>query len=69
MTSGAIGLQSARTISRTSLSLWPVLMGPRKSKELFFTGDTISAAEAVDWHLINRVFPKDKLEDMCPSIA
>jgi enoyl-CoA hydratase/carnithine racemase len=33
-----------------SLSLWPVLMGPRKSKELFFTGDTISAAEAVDWH-------------------
>jgi enoyl-CoA hydratase len=45
-----------------TLSLWPVLMGPRKSKELFFTGDTISAAEAVDWHLINRVFPKDKLE-------
>src|SRR5579875_1888542 len=33
-----------------SLSLWPVLMGPRKSKELFFTGDTISAAEALDWH-------------------
>src|SRR5215470_7376250 len=46
-----------------SLSLWPVLMGPRKSKELFFTGDTISAAEAVDWHLINRVYPKDKLEE------
>ncbi len=46
-----------------SLSLFPVLMGPRKSKELFFTGDTISAAEAVDWHLINRVYPKDKLEE------
>jgi enoyl-CoA hydratase len=45
-----------------SLSLFPVLMGPRKSKEMFFTGDTISAAEAVDWHLINRVYPKDKLE-------
>jgi enoyl-CoA hydratase len=31
-----------------SLSLWPVLMGPRKSKEYFFTGDTMSAQEALD---------------------
>jgi len=46
-----------------SLSLWPVLMGPRKSKEYFFTGDTMSAQEALDWHLINRVYPKDKLEE------
>jgi enoyl-CoA hydratase len=46
-----------------SLSLWPVLMGPRKSKEYFFTGDTMGAQEALDWHLINRVYPKDKLEE------
>ena len=46
-----------------SLSLWPVLMGPRKSKEYFFTGDTMSAQEALDWHLINRVYPKDKLDE------
>ena len=45
-----------------SLSLWPVLMGPRKSKEYFFTGDSMTAQEALDWHLINRVYPKDKLE-------
>jgi enoyl-CoA hydratase len=46
-----------------SLSLWPTLMGPRKSKEYFFTGDTMSAQEALDWHLINRVYPKDKLDE------
>ena len=46
-----------------SLSLWPVLMGPRKSKEYFFTGDSLTAREALDWHLINRVYPKDKLEE------
>ncbi|HEY2104828.1 MAG TPA: enoyl-CoA hydratase-related protein [Candidatus Binataceae bacterium] len=46
-----------------SLSLWPVLMGPRKSKEYFFTGDSMTAQEALDWHLINRVYPKDKLEE------
>src|SRR6266852_6114174 len=45
-----------------TLSMWPVLMGPRKTKEYFFTGDTMSAQEALDWHLINRVYPKDKLE-------
>ncbi len=46
-----------------SLSLWPVLMGPRKSKEYFFTGDSMTAQEALDWHLINRVYPLAKLEE------
>jgi enoyl-CoA hydratase len=52
-----------------SLSLWPVLMGPRKSKEYFFTGDTMTAQEALDWHLINRVYPKDKLDEETLSYA
>ncbi len=46
-----------------SLSLWPVLMGPRKSKEYFFTGDSMTAREALDWHLVNRVYPREKLEE------
>ena len=46
-----------------SLSLWPILMGPRKSKEYFFTGDSMTAQEALDWHLINRVYPRERLEE------
>lgn len=46
-----------------TLSMWPTLMGPRKTKEYFFTGDLMSAQEALEWHLVNRVFPKDKLGD------
>src|SRR5580693_6574054 len=46
-----------------TLSMWPVLMGPRKTKEYFFTGDYMPAKEALEWHLINRMFPKDKLEE------
>jgi enoyl-CoA hydratase len=46
-----------------TLSLWPVLMGPRKTKEYLFTGDLLSAQEALDWHLVNRVIPKDKLDE------
>ena len=45
-----------------TLSMWPLLMGPRKTKEYFFTGDYIPAKEALEWHLVNRVFPKDQLE-------
>jgi len=26
-------------------------------------GDTMGAQEALDWHLINRVYPKDQLEE------
>jgi len=45
-----------------TLSLWPYLMGMRKSKELFFTGDLISAPDALQWGLINRVVPRDQLD-------
>ncbi|MFZ0888790.1 MAG: enoyl-CoA hydratase-related protein [Candidatus Binataceae bacterium] len=46
-----------------TLSMWPVLMGPRRTKEYFFTGDLISAKEALEWHMINRVYPREKLEE------
>ncbi len=46
-----------------TLSMWPLLMGPRKTKEYLFTGDLMGAKEALEWHLVNRVFPKDKLEE------
>lgn len=46
-----------------TLSMWPVLMGPRKTKEYFFTGDLMSAREALEWHLVNRVFPRERLEE------
>src|SRR5579863_595219 len=52
-----------------TLSMWPILMGPRKTKEYFFTGDLMSAQEAVEWHLVNRVYPKDQLEQQTVAYA
>ncbi len=46
-----------------TMALWPALMGPRKAKEYFFTGDSMTAQEALDWHLVNRIFPRAKLEE------
>ena len=46
-----------------TLSMWPYLIGMRKTKEHLFTGDSINAKEALEWGLVNRVFPKEKLEE------
>jgi enoyl-CoA hydratase len=52
-----------------TLSMWPVLIGPRKAKEFFFTGDLMSAQEALDSQLVNRVYPKAQLEAETLSYA
>lgn len=39
----------------------PRSVGMRKAKEMVFTGGLISAEEAYDWGLVNRVVPKDTL--------
>ena len=46
-----------------SLAMWPYLMGMRKTKEFLFTGDSMTAAQALENSLINNVYPKDQLEE------
>ena len=41
--------------------LLPRLIGPQKTKELMFFGDDVSAADAADMGLINRVVPPEEL--------
>jgi len=45
-----------------TLGMWPALMGPRRAKEYFFTGDTFTGKQAERWGLINRAFPRAQLE-------
>lgn len=52
-----------------TLSMWPYLIGMRKSKELFFTGDLIAAPDALQWGLVNRVVPRDQLDDETVAFA
>jgi 2-(1,2-epoxy-1,2-dihydrophenyl)acetyl-CoA isomerase len=45
------------------------LVGQAKAKELFFLPDMITAAEAQQLNLVNRVFPHEKLWDEAVAIA
>jgi len=47
----------------------PWVMGPRAAKELLFTGDRFDARRAREVGMVNRVVPRDDLEDEVTSIA
>jgi enoyl-CoA hydratase/carnithine racemase len=46
-----------------ALALLPRTIGPGRARELFFSGRLLSAAEALDWGLVNRVVADDELID------
>lgn len=46
-----------------SLTLLPRMIGPARARELIFSARLLSAQEALDWGLVNRVIPDDELLD------
>ena len=47
----------------------PWELGPRKAKELLFTGDELSAQDACSLGMVNRVAPRDDLEAVTMAMA
>ncbi|MGR8920217.1 MAG: enoyl-CoA hydratase [Gammaproteobacteria bacterium] len=47
--------------------LWEV--GARKAKEMLFTSDELSAADALSLGMVNQVVPRDELEDAALTMA
>jgi enoyl-CoA hydratase/carnithine racemase len=46
-----------------TMAMWPTLMGLRRTKEYFFTGDTFTGRQAEKWGLINHAVPHEQLEE------
>jgi cyclohexa-1,5-dienecarbonyl-CoA hydratase len=46
-----------------AVALLPDLIGPRRAAELIYTGKVLSAAEARDYGIVNRVFEGDEFEE------
>lgn len=49
--------------------LLPQAIGVRRAREMSFTGNFVSAAEALQWGLVNHVVPHDELMPFTRSIA
>ena len=49
--------------------LMPFLIGQKKTRELLMTGDLIDAAEAHRIGMVNRVVPRDRLDDEVDALA
>ena len=50
-------------------ALWPWILGIKKAKELLLTGNLIGAQEAYRLELVNKVVPRDKLEEEVNKLA
>ena len=49
--------------------LLPRMLGWAKASELIFTGRTLTAEEALEWGLVNRIVPADDLEAATRALA
>ncbi len=45
------------------------VLGPRRAKEILFTGERFTAAQALDWGMVNHVVPRAELDAKVISIA
>ena len=54
---GLRGLGTAR-----NGNIWPLVMSMRKAKEYYYTGDSMTGAEAADLEMINYAWPKEELD-------
>jgi enoyl-CoA hydratase/carnithine racemase len=67
--SGRFGEPEIRYGSGPVTLLMPFVLGQKKTAELLFTGDAITAAEAERLGLVNRVVPGDELEAAVDELA
>lgn len=64
---GHPGLRGLGT-SRTGV-IWPLVIGMRKAKELYYTGENVSGSEAEAIGMINYAWPQDELEERTLAFA
>ncbi|MCZ6889519.1 MAG: enoyl-CoA hydratase-related protein [Gammaproteobacteria bacterium] len=54
--------------SRTGV-IWPLVIGMRKAKELYYTGENVTGTEAEEIGMINYAWPKEELEERTIAFA
>lgn len=61
----------ARTLGACAVEVLvhPWVLSARRAKEVLFTGERFTAADALAWGMINRVVPRAELEDLTLALA
>jgi len=69
--SASFGLPEVRVgvPSVIQAALLPPMVGPGRAAEMLLTGAPITAAQALDWGLVNRVVPDDRLRAAVDELA
>lgn len=49
--------------------IYPRVIGPRRAMELLLTGEPISAMQALNMGLVNRVVPREKLKETVDALV
>jgi enoyl-CoA hydratase len=49
--------------------MWTYRLGPMRAKQMMFTGDTLSGAEAADWGLVTQAVKTAHLEEATMKLA
>lgn len=47
----------------------PIIVGDRRAREILWLNEPISAQQALDWGLVNRVVPRDRLDEAIDEMA
>lgn len=64
-----IGYMPTRVWGCPTTAMWTYRLGPTRAKQLMFTGDVISGAQAADWGLANLAVPAGELEAATLKLA
>jgi enoyl-CoA hydratase len=64
-----IGYMPTRVWGCPTTAMWTFRLGAARAKQLMFTGDLITGAQAADWGLANIAVPAAELDAACDALA
>nr|HET7860012.1 crotonase/enoyl-CoA hydratase family protein [Caldimonas sp.] len=64
-----IGYMPTRVWGCPTTAMWTFRLGPARAKQLMFTGDVITGAQAADWGLANLAVPAAELDAATDALA
>ncbi|MDQ2929142.1 MAG: crotonase/enoyl-CoA hydratase family protein [Pseudomonadota bacterium] len=64
-----IGYMPTRVWGCPTTAMWTFRLGPARAKQLMFTGDLITGAQAAEWGLANIAAPAAELDAACDTLA